>query len=184
MKISLAIFLMLAATVAVFAQKPATTPKLHASAIQIDVVNVGDVSIPAEFRYAIYERLIEQVRASGIFQKVYRSGDKAAPTCPDLVTLHTSVEAFQEGSQMKRELVPVVVGNTKVDVTTQRDRPGRKDASGSEDGRQSPDLRREPGRHQRSGQADHQAAGRELLARSLQCTIDHRARQQRRGADR
>jgi hypothetical protein len=119
MKISLGIFLMLAAAVAVSAQKPATTPKLHASAIQIDVVNVGDVSIPAEFRYAIYERLIEQVRASGIFKTVYRSGDKAAANVPDLVTLKTSVEAFEEGSQMKRELAPVVVGNTKVDVTTQ-----------------------------------------------------------------
>jgi hypothetical protein len=119
MKISLGLFLMLAAAVAVSAQKPATTPKLHASAIQIDVVNVGDVSIPAEFRYAIYERLIEQVRASGIFKTVYRSGDKAAANVPDLVTLKTSVEAFQEGSQMKRELAPVVVGNTKVDVTTQ-----------------------------------------------------------------
>jgi hypothetical protein len=119
MKISLGIFLMLAATIALSAQKPATTPKLHASAIQIDVVNVGDVSIPAEFRYAIYERLIEQVRASGIFKTVYRSGDKAAANVPDLVTLKTSVEAFEEGSQMKRELAPVVVGNTKVDVTTQ-----------------------------------------------------------------
>ena len=119
MKISLGIFLILAATVAVAAPKPAPTPKLHASAIQIDVVNVGDVSIPAEFRYAIYERLIEQVRASGIFKTVYRSGDKAAANVPDLVTLKTSVDAFQEGSQMKRELAPVVVGSTKVDVTTQ-----------------------------------------------------------------
>ncbi len=119
MKISLGIFLMLAATVAVSAQKPATAPKLHASAIQIDVVNVGDVSIPAEFRYAIYERLIEQVRESGIFKTVYRSGDKAAANAPDLVILKTSVDAFQEGSQMKRELAPVVVGATKVDVTTQ-----------------------------------------------------------------
>jgi hypothetical protein len=119
MKISLGLFLLLAAAAVVSAQKPATTPKLHASAIQIDVVNVGDVSIPAEFRYAIYERLIEQVRASGIFKTVYRSGDKAAANVPDLVTLKTSVEAFQEGSQMKRELAPVVVGNTKVDVTTQ-----------------------------------------------------------------
>jgi hypothetical protein len=119
MKISLGIFLMLAASVAVMAQKGAPPPKLHASAIQIDVVNVGDVSIPAEFRYAIYERLIEQVRGSGIFKTVYRSGDKAAANVPDLVTLKTSVDAFQEGSQTKRELAPVVVGSTKVDVTAQ-----------------------------------------------------------------
>jgi hypothetical protein len=91
--------------------------KLSASAIQIDLVEVGDVSIPAEFRYAIYERLIERVRESGAFQKVFRSGDQEAKNIPDLVTLHTSVEAFQEGSQMQRELAPVVIGNTTVNVS-------------------------------------------------------------------
>ena len=111
---------MLATAAVVPAQKPVGgTPKLHASAIQIELVDVGDVSIPAEFRYAIYERLIEQVRDSRKFEKVFRSGDKAAKSVPDLVTLHTSVDAFTEGSQMKRELAPVVVGSTKVDVTTQ-----------------------------------------------------------------
>ncbi len=119
MKISLVLLILAAATVA-SAQKPAaTTPKLHASAIQIELVEVGDVSIPAEFRYAIYERLIEQVRDSRKFDKVFRSGDKAAAGVPDLVTLHTSVEAFTEGSQMKRELAPVALGSTKVDVTAQ-----------------------------------------------------------------
>lgn len=118
MKISL-VLLMLAAVTVTSAQKPAATPKLHASAIQIELVDVGDVSIPAEFRYAIYERLIEQVRDSRKFDKVFRSGDKAASSVPDLVTLHTSVEAFTEGSQMKRELAPVAMGSTKVDVTAQ-----------------------------------------------------------------
>ena len=119
MKISLGLFLMLASGALVPAQTPAATPKLHASAIQIELVEVGDVSIPEEFRYAIYERLVEQVRASGAFKTVYRSGDKAAASVPDLVKLHTSVEAFDEGSQMKRELAPVAMGSTKVDVTTQ-----------------------------------------------------------------
>jgi hypothetical protein len=118
MKFSLAVLLLLATAAILPGQTPAT-PKLHASAIQIELVEVGDVSIPAEFRYAIYERLIEQVRDSRKFDKVFRSGDKAAASVPDLVTLHTSVEAFTEGSQMKRELAPVVVGSTKVDVTTQ-----------------------------------------------------------------
>jgi hypothetical protein len=127
MKIALGVFLMLVSAAAVPAQKPAATPKLHASAIQIELVEVGDVSIPAEFRYAIYERLIEQVRDSRKFEKVFRSGDKAAAGVPDLVTLHTSVEAFTEGSQMKRELAPVAMGSTKVDVTTQvTDKDGKK----------------------------------------------------------
>lgn len=91
--------------------------KLSASAIQIDLVEVGDVSIPAEFRYSIYEHLIERVRQSGLFQKVFRSGDQEAKKIPDLVTLHTSVEEFQEGSQTQRELAPVVIGSTTVNVS-------------------------------------------------------------------
>jgi hypothetical protein len=120
MKTLLGLFLMLAAAAVVFAQKPAApAEKLHASAIKIELTDVGDISIPAEFRYAIYERLIAQVRDSRLFGKVYRSGDKAADSVPDLVVLHTSLEAFDEGSQMKRELVPVAMGSTKVDVTAQ-----------------------------------------------------------------
>ena len=98
----------------VSAQNPPA--KLSASAIQIDMVQGGDVPIPAEFRYAVYERLIERVRASGAFQKVYRMGDRTAKDIPDLVTLHTKVEAFKEGSQTERELV-TVLGATQVDIT-------------------------------------------------------------------
>ena len=93
-----------------------TAPKLAASAIQIAMVEAGDIQIPAEFRFAVYERLVDQVRASGAFQKVYRTGDRAADGIPDLVTLHTKVESFKEGSQTKRELT-TVFGATKVDVT-------------------------------------------------------------------
>lgn len=91
-------------------------PKLSASAIQIAMVEAGDSQIPAEFRFAVYERLVERVRASGAFQKVYRTGDHAADGVTDLVTLHTKVEGFKEGSQTKRELT-TVFGATQVDVT-------------------------------------------------------------------
>jgi hypothetical protein len=93
----------------------AAKPKLSASAIQIAMVEAGDVQIPAEFRYAVYESLIERVRASGVFQKVYRTGDRAADSIPDLVTLHSRVDAFKEGSQAKREIT-TVLGATSVDV--------------------------------------------------------------------
>ncbi len=46
-------------------------------------------------------RLVEHVKASGAFQKVYRAGDKAAAGVPDLVTLHTKMEGFKEGSQTR-----------------------------------------------------------------------------------
>ncbi|HWE49832.1 MAG TPA: hypothetical protein VG273_08590 [Bryobacteraceae bacterium] len=90
--------------------------KLSASAIQIAMVEAGDVQIPPEFRFAVYESLVDRVRASGAFTKVYREGDHAADGVADLVTLHTRVDAFNEGSQTKRELT-TVLGATTVDVT-------------------------------------------------------------------
>jgi hypothetical protein len=108
--------LIIATAAIVCAQTAAPKPKLSASAIQIAMVEVGDAQIPAEFRYAVYERLVDRVRASGAFQKVYRMGDHAADGIPDLVTLHTKVDTFKEGSQTARELV-TVVGATRVDVT-------------------------------------------------------------------
>ena len=90
-------------------------PKFSASAIQIEPVGAGDVRIPAEFRAAVYEFLIIRVRESGKFHQVFRSGDRAAAGVPDLVTLHTTVEKFKQGSQMERELT-TVLGATKLDV--------------------------------------------------------------------
>jgi hypothetical protein len=94
----------------------AAKPKLSASAIQIAMVEAGEIPIPAEFRFAVYERLVQQVRDSGTFKNVYRAGDRAADGVTDLVTLHTKVDAFKEGSQTKRELT-TVAGATKVDIT-------------------------------------------------------------------
>src|SRR2546427_6790442 len=77
-------------------------------AVQIEPVESGDVALPAEFRVAIYENLIEQVTKRGKFQHVYRSGDRSANGAPDLVILHTRVEAFKRGSQKHREVSTVV----------------------------------------------------------------------------
>jgi hypothetical protein len=98
------------------AAEKADVQKLSASAIQIEPVEAGDVRIPAEFRSAIYEFLIERVREAGTFRQIFRSGDRAAASIPGLVTLHTTVEKFKEGSQMKREIT-TVLGATTVDVS-------------------------------------------------------------------
>ena len=103
-------------TAGVPAAQKADVQKLSASAIQIEPVEAGDVRIPAEFRSAIYEFLVERVREARTFRQVFRSGDRAADGIPGLVTLHTTVEGFKEGSQMKRE-VTVVLGATTVDVS-------------------------------------------------------------------
>jgi hypothetical protein len=90
--------------------------KLTAGAIQIEPIEAGDIVIPAEFRYAIYERLIERVKADGEFKQVLRSGDRNAQSIPDLVVLHTKISRFKQGSQTQRELT-TVTGGTRVDLT-------------------------------------------------------------------
>jgi hypothetical protein len=90
-----------------------STQKFSASSIQIEPTDPGDVPIPPEFRIAIYENLITQIEKTGKFQHVYRSGDKDAASVPDLVTLHTTAQAFTKGSQKKRE-VTTVTGSTSM----------------------------------------------------------------------
>lgn len=91
--------------------------KLSAGAIQIEPIESGDIVIPAEFRYAIYERLIERVKADGEFKQVFRSGDRTAQSVPDLVVLKTKISRFKQGSQTQRELT-TVTGGSRIDVTT------------------------------------------------------------------
>ena len=111
---ALLIFLFLAPCILSAQTAPKT--KLSASAIQISMVEAEDVQMPAEFRYAVYERLVQRLRESGVFHTVYRTGDHSADAVPDLVTLHTKVQSFKEGSQTERELV-TVLGATKIEVT-------------------------------------------------------------------
>jgi hypothetical protein len=96
--------------------------KFTASAIQIDPVEAGNSDIPAEFRYAIYERLIERVRRDGEFTKVFRSGDRDAAGVAGLVVLRATVSRFKEGSETKRKLT-TVAGGTAVDVTATVSKP-------------------------------------------------------------
>jgi hypothetical protein len=104
--------LVLVAALAWADNKPA---KFTAPAIQIEPVEAGNSDIPAEFRYAIYERLIERVRRDGEFAKVFRSGDRDAAGVAGLVVLRATVSRFKEGSETKRKLT-TVAGSTAVDV--------------------------------------------------------------------
>jgi len=92
---------------------PARPKSPPASAILVEPVNSGDVSIPAEFRLAIYEDLVQKLETSGIYARVFRYGDRRADGIADLVTLHTEVEKFKEGNQPERELI-TVMGSTQV----------------------------------------------------------------------
>ncbi len=94
------------------ARKPQGIP---AYAIQIEAVESEAVKLPAEFRMALYENLIEEVRKTGKFLLVYRSGERVPEGGPDLVVLRTRVEGFKEGNQRKRD-VTTVAGATSIKV--------------------------------------------------------------------
>lgn len=99
----------------------ADPPIVHASVpadrskptVIVEPVGAADVRIPAAFRMAIYEDLVERFERSGLFSQVYRSGDRSAESNPDALTIRAEVEKFKEGSQTARELT-IFLGQTKV----------------------------------------------------------------------
>ena len=96
-----------------------------ASAIQIEMMQAGEVSLPAEFRVALYENLIQEMQKGSGFPEVYRDGDRNAAGAPDLVILHTTVTGFKQGSELKRD-VTTVGGATSITVLCQfTDREGK-----------------------------------------------------------
>ena len=100
--------------------------KFSASSIQIEPMDPSDVPMPPEFRVAIYENLVAQIRKTGKFQHVYRSGDKDAASAPDLVTLRTTAQSFKKGSQKERDVVTVAGSSSiilKVHITDHAGRP-------------------------------------------------------------
>jgi hypothetical protein len=107
--------------------KPVTPPppKLTASAIQIEIMDPGDLEIPPDFRIAEYEYLVDQVTRTKKFQHVYRSGDTHAAGVADLITLRTTAESFKKGSEKKRD-VTTVGGWTSIKLKAQFvDRSGK-----------------------------------------------------------
>jgi hypothetical protein len=110
-------------TVAPKAAASSDQPADHSKpAILIEPVIAVGVAIPAAFRMATYEDLIDRVQRSGLFSEVYRSGDRSAANSPNLLTLRTEVDEFKEGSQTVRELT-YVLGNTKIALHVRLTRP-------------------------------------------------------------
>ena len=98
------------------AQKKA--PKFSATGIQVLYVQTGDLRLPPEFQVALYENLIEELKKTKKFQRVFRDGEKDAEQWKDLVTLRSEVRGFQEGSARARQ-VTTVAGATKIKVRLQ-----------------------------------------------------------------
>jgi hypothetical protein len=91
--------------------------KIKANAIQVAVIQSEDIPVPAEFRVALYEHLIQQLEKRG-FQRVYRDGDRDAASVPGLIVLHSTVRRFKAGSERARQ-VTTVAGATSISVHCQ-----------------------------------------------------------------
>jgi hypothetical protein len=108
-----------------FAAKPLSAgdkaqgqPKPQSSAIQIAMIQSDEIKLPMEFQLALYENVVRQIEQSKKFQHVYRDGDTNAASAPDLVTLHSNVYGFKQGSEEKRQ-VTTVTGATQIKVHCQ-----------------------------------------------------------------
>lgn len=91
--------------------------KIKSNAIQVAVIQSEDIPVPAEFRVALYEHLIQQLEKRG-FQQVYRDGDRNAANVPGLIVLHSTVRRFKAGSERARQ-VTTVAGATSIDIHCQ-----------------------------------------------------------------
>ena len=82
--------------------------------IQVATIQSDEISVPAEFRVALYENLVRQLEKQG-FEHVYRDGDRRAADAADLVVLHSTVRGFKAGSARARH-VTTVAGATSVTI--------------------------------------------------------------------
>jgi hypothetical protein len=119
---SLLIAMSLAGPLARAQEKPPA--KIKASAIQVKMIGADEVRLPAEFQVSLYEQLINQLQKKGVFQHVYRDGDRAAATASDLIALQCTVAGFKKGSETMRQ-VTTVAGATSITLLCQfRDQAG------------------------------------------------------------
>jgi len=92
--------------------------------IQVATIQSDEISVPLEFRVALYENLVRQLEKQG-FEHVYREGDRNSADVPNLVVLHSTVRQFKPGSEKARQ-VTTIAGATSITVHCHfTDRDGR-----------------------------------------------------------
>jgi len=96
-------------------QPPASSP---AAAIEVHMIQAGDIRLPAEFQVALYENLVQELQKNGGFSQVYRDGDRNAANASGLIVLHTTVTGFKKGSELERD-VTTVGGATSITIHCQ-----------------------------------------------------------------
>ena len=98
--------------------QPSPVVKPPAAAIEVEMIQPGEINLPAEFQVALYENLVQELQKKVGFSEVYRDGDRNASDASDLVTLHTTVIGFKQGSELKRD-VTTVGGATSITIRCQ-----------------------------------------------------------------
>jgi hypothetical protein len=96
--------------------KPVRQPAPHA--IQILKIESTEIKLPPAFQMAIYEDALAEVKKTGIFEEIYRDGDRRAANATDRVVLHTDVRGFKQGSARERQVI-TVAGKTSIKVHMQ-----------------------------------------------------------------
>jgi hypothetical protein len=86
--------------------------------LQVEKVDLGDVTLAPSFQIAIYENLLDELNKTKRFKRVLRDGDRNASDTPDLLVLKTAVQKYTPGSETRRA-VTTVSGATKLTVRSQ-----------------------------------------------------------------
>ena len=60
------------------------------------MIRADEITLPAEFQVSLYENLINQLQKRGVFQHVYRDGDRNAAAAPDLIALQCTVQKLRQ----------------------------------------------------------------------------------------
>jgi len=92
--------------------------KVDTPAIEVKMIQDGEVALPVEFQVALYENLIQEFQKKGSFREVYRDGDRNAAQSSSVISLYTSVTKFKQGSELERN-VTTVAGSTSIAVHCQ-----------------------------------------------------------------
>jgi hypothetical protein len=106
------------ATGAAYGQTASSAKPVRQSApraIQVLKIESTEIKLPPAFQMAIYEDAFGEIKKLGIFEEIYRDGDRRAADATDRVTLRTDVRGFKQGSAMERQVI-TVAGKTSIKV--------------------------------------------------------------------
>jgi len=110
--------------IAIRAQSSSTAkPAPHA--VQVLKIASSEIKLPPAFEMAVYENTLEQVKKTGLFEEIYRDGDRRASNATGLVMLRADLRGFKKGSAMERQVI-TVAGTTSIKVHMQLVQPDGK----------------------------------------------------------